>query len=73
MVLLNYNFVSTHVDTLDNTRCLTCKMPMFVVKIKVSTRNFHKTWHFHNTSLWIYTHKKSYCLHGYIDQLSCFV
>ena len=31
--------------------------------------HFHKIWYFHEMWLLIYTHEKSYCLHGYIGQL----
>ena len=36
IVLLNHNFVSTHVDTCGNMRYFTCKMPKFAMEIKIS-------------------------------------
>ena len=60
MVPLNYNYISTCMDTSGNMRYFECKMPKFSVEIKVFTRqimeflldrtwNFHIIWHFHKT------------------------
>jgi len=50
MVLLNYNFISTHMDTHGNTRYFTCKMQKFPMEIIISTRRDvvfprDETWH----------------------------
>jgi len=60
-VPLDYNFISTHVDTRGNTQYFACKMPKFPMENIISTWRdvafpHNKTWLFHKTrygiSMW---------------------
>jgi len=67
MVLLNYNFISTHVDTRGNTRYFAYKMQKFPVEIIISTWQdvvfpHDETWYFHMTRRGI-PRDKMRCVH----------